>query len=169
MEAVILEKLREQATQAAQIRAAAAAEMETADAQLMRAAQSVVDGAIERDVYARLSTRYRAARDAARVRLASVPADVGGAEEQAESVLSALSAVGSMADLYSSKSPSARRELMSSITPSGFAVESGTLIKLSLTPFAALIMRPHASESHKRKDSAPREGSGVSCGDPDET
>ena len=147
----------------------ARAELERAEAKLLRAAEARIEGAIDAEAYGALSAKYRAARDQARAELDACGARQAEAPELADTVARAARLVCDLPRLYGMAGPEGRRALVGSILPSGFEVEGGAVFEPRWSAVAALFSAFNGAAGPETKKPAPLGERAVPCGDPDET
>lgn len=139
--ACVADELRQATSDAERERRTALRDLETAERRLERATDALVEGRIEQDAYQLLAGRARAEMDRSRALHDSASNGLQGGAGGSLGILDrALELVTSAASLYRAADVVGRRELVSSIMPSGVGVaHQGGVIELRPSPLAALV------------------------------
>ncbi|HEX8384867.1 MAG TPA: hypothetical protein VF576_01730, partial [Rubricoccaceae bacterium] len=138
----------------------------SAEAKLLNAAEAAADGRIDAEGYAQLAGKYRMLRDEA---LARMNRSAKTVTIDRNALTDALSVVGNLAGTWDATDVLGRRQLASSIMPSGITLNLEGLLNSPPSPLVSLITGNSVLFRHKTKEAVSEETASFEGCDPDET
>ncbi len=138
----------------AAVSAAARRDVASAEAKLLNAAEAAAEGRIDAEGYAQLAGKYRTLRDDA---LARMNRTVESVTMDRNMLTDALSVVGNLAGAWDATDVPCKRQLASSIMPSGISLNLEGQLNSSPSPLVSLITGDSDLFRHKAKGAVSEE------------